>query len=127
MTTHPDAVIIQVEDKGADGAEIEAALRVLWAELRNADGLEVAAQQAAAPVNSKADAGAISALVLTVLGSGGAAVALTRVFGDWLTRYRTFGIKVKRGASQIEIRGLNPKEVPALVPQLERLLSERQR
>lgn len=127
MTTHPDAVIVQVEDQNANAAEIEAALRILWRELRDACGLEIAAEHAAAPAHAKADAGSISALVLTVLGSGGVAVALSRVFGDWLMRYRTFRIKVKRGTSEIQISGLNPKEIPALVPQLERLLAERKR
>jgi hypothetical protein len=117
-------LLIQLGNAGEDAGEMDSALRVLWQELVYSGGLEVSARHDPAPANAKSGvAGTISALALTVLESGGVAIALVRVFRDWLMRFRTFSIKLQRGTSTIEISGVNPQDLISLLPQIEQILA----
>jgi hypothetical protein len=119
-----DFLVFELDGVNNDPNEKDAAIRVLWGEMRSAQGIKVLPQSDLAPANAKSsDAGTITALAVTLLSSHGL-VALINVLRDWTTRYRTFKIKVRRGASTVEISGVDPDHLGSLLPKLRALLDE---
>jgi hypothetical protein len=119
-----DVLVLELDGANNDANERDAAIRVLLSEVMSAQGINVLPQSDLAPANAKSfDSGTITALAVTLLSSHGL-VALINVLRDWATRYRTFKIKVKRGASTVEISGVDPDNVGSLLPKLRALLEE---
>lgn len=114
---------IEIKNNHQDAVETDSALRTLWRELSRADGINVSAAASPAPANAKsATAGALSALAVTLLGSGGVAIALINVLKDWLRRHDAFAIKVVCNGQTIEISGTSPENIGRLLSQIQQHL-----
>jgi hypothetical protein len=114
---------IELTSDGADAGEVDSASRALWDGLYKVKDIEVDAASGPIPANAKsAAAGVISTLAITILGSRGVANGLSAALRDWLTRYKTFKVKIKRGENFVEISGVKPSDVETLLPKLENLL-----
>jgi hypothetical protein len=115
---------IELVSDAADPCVIDSAARVLYEELRSIGSIEVTAEEVSSPANAKsATAGQLTTLVLTLLGSGGAFVAMINVLRDWLLRNKDVKIRVKRGTTELEISGMDPASIESLAPQLNLLLN----
>jgi hypothetical protein len=116
-------LLMQIASDEADASELDAATRRLRAELQAVEGCDIRQPSAVVPVGAKAvDASLTGQLLLTAFGSGGIAVTLISVLRDWLTRHRDFTLKIKRGATEIELSGSSPEELKSLLAEVKTLL-----
>lgn len=114
-----DALRIQLVADDADPLELEGAVRRLHDELGMLTELEVARPTARAPRKSKSGELALAGqLLVTVLGSGGVAVAMVGVIKDWLSRHQGMKLRVKRGNDEIEVSGVRSDELAKLLSRL---------
>src|SRR5262245_26102841 len=105
-------VELRAEELNGDDTALDDAMRTLWSEL-SAAGVSAEAGTQKAPSNAKsATSGVIHSLTIAL--SSGGAVALIKVLRDWLTRHRDLKIRVKSGASLVEISGASVQDVAAL-------------
>jgi Effector Associated Constant Component 1 len=108
--------------QGPSLEESDSALRVLWREISEIDGVEVHGRGTPVPNAAKSgEIAALNALLVTLLGSR-AIVTLCNALRDWITRYKSFRLKIKKGSDVIEISGVDPAKLNALLPQVKRLL-----
>jgi hypothetical protein len=115
--------MIQIASDEADASELDAATRRLMAELSAVDGCEISQPPAAVPVGAKAgDTILLGQLLMSLIGSGGIAVALISVLRDWLTRHKDFKLRIKREDTEIELSGGNPAELKGLLAEVKSLL-----
>jgi hypothetical protein len=116
-------LMIQIASDEADASELDAATRRLRAELQAVEGCDISQASTVVPMGAKAgDAISLGQLVLSLVGSGGIAVTLISVLRDWLTRHKDFKLKIKRGATEIELSGGNPAELKGLLAEVKTLL-----
>jgi hypothetical protein len=117
------AIVLQLDSSDADPAELDDALRVLQRELSESSELDVQQKMQPAPPNTKS-AAALVALAVTLLNTKAAASAVG-VLRDFLSRHKHLKVKLKVGDQLLEVDGASPKELAALLPQLQALAGQR--
>lgn len=120
-----DALQLELVASGAEPAEVEDALRRLHDELETVGGIDVSRPEGSAQRGAKAgEFSLVGQLLVTLLGSGGVAVAMVGVLKDWLTRHQGMKLRVKRGNDEIEVSGTTPDELAKLLSRMKAWMPE---